>query len=193
MQHLQGRPGSGRPFSCAFQGVDARKRIPGHGSTDSLADQKQLERELREIAENVAGAHEVEIYDLVYRRSGPRWKVSVFLSRPDAPVSLEDCEKVSRQLSRELDVFDPVPNAYDLEVSSPGLDAPLREAWHWSRAVGAKARVKWRRDDGRAETSLVTIGRAEPAGERVILVTESGEEVEMSLDAVLSARLHVEW
>jgi ribosome maturation factor RimP len=158
-----------------------------------LADQKALERELRDMAQNVAEAHGVEIYDVVYRRSGPRWKVSVFLSRPDTPVSLEDCEKVSRQLSRELDVFDPIPNAYDLEVSSPGLDAPLRQTWHWSRALGSKARVKWRDEDGKAQTAIMTIAEADPSSGTVVLVTEGGDQVELSLDSVLSARLHVEW
>lgn len=158
-----------------------------------MADQKALERELREMARNVAEAHGVEIYDVVYRRSGPRWKVSVFLSRPDTPVSLEDCEKVSRQLSRELDVYDPIPNAYDLEVSSPGLDAPLRQTWHWTRALGSKARVKWRGDDGKAKTAIMTIAEAGASGDTVVLVTEGGDEIEIKLDSVLSARLHVEW
>jgi ribosome maturation factor RimP len=108
----------------------------------------------------------------------------------DRPVGLTDCERVSRQLSRELDVSDPIAHAYDLEVSSPGIERVLREAWHFERAVGESVAVRWRDESGRARTDIGVLERVD----EVRLVLQSRESViTVDLDAVLSARIHVEW
>jgi ribosome maturation factor RimP len=57
-------------------------------------------------------------------------------------VSVEDCERVSREVSALLDVDDPVPGAYSLEVSSPGFDRVLRVPQHYARFVGCRVRVE---------------------------------------------------
>ena len=59
-----------------------------------------------------------------------------------ASVTLEDCSSVSRAVSAALDVEDPIAGAYDLEVSSPGLDRPLRTPEHFEKFKGSKVRVK---------------------------------------------------
>ncbi len=83
--------------------------------------------------------------------------VRVFIDRPQG-VGLEDCERVSHELSALLDVEDPVPTAYTLEVSSPGLDRVLRTPAHFQRFVGERiwlelkvARDGRRRYTGRLE------------------------------------------
>ena len=155
------------------------------------ADSLKQEAALRELAQRVAGLQGLEVYDLVFRRSGPRWKLQVFLSRAQEAVTLEDCERVSRQLSRELDVADPIAHAYDLEVSSPGIERPLREAWHWERSVGQLAAVRWRDAEGRTQSGVLLVEGVD--GDRVRLRASSGEITELDISAVLSARIHVEW
>jgi ribosome maturation factor RimP len=59
----------------------------------------------------------------------------------DRQVDLKDCERMSRELSALLDVEDPIPQAYNLEVSSPGIDRPLRTAAHFARFAGAEAKI----------------------------------------------------
>src|SRR6185437_5056596 len=60
---------------------------------------------------------------------------------PSDRVSLLDCENMSRELSAVLDVDDPIPQAYHLEISSPGIDRPLRTAAHFRHFVGSEAKI----------------------------------------------------
>ncbi len=61
---------------------------------------------------------------------------------PSDRVDLEDCENISRELSAVLDVEDPIPQAYSLEVSSPGIDRPLRTAEHFTHFKGSEAKIQ---------------------------------------------------
>src|SRR3954449_4746563 len=87
---------------------------------------------VREIAGRVAADRGLEIFDVQFRREAPGMVLRIQIDRPGAAaaaedsVSVEDCAHVSRDLSAILDVEDVVPTAYTLEVSSPGLDRPLR-------------------------------------------------------------------
>ena len=90
--------------------------------------------QVREVAARVAGTHGLQIFEVQFRREGPGMVLRVQLDRPgpsataEDSVSVEDCARVSRDLSAVLDVEDTVPIAYTLEVSSPGTDCPLRHA-----------------------------------------------------------------
>ena len=102
---------------------------------------------IRAIAERVAHARGLEVWDIQSRREAIGHVVRVFIDRPgpaatpDESVSVEDCEQVNRELSTILDVEDPLPFAYTLEVSSPGLDRPLRSAGDYARFAGRLAKV----------------------------------------------------
>src|SRR4051795_5638625 len=95
--------------------------------------------QVRELAARVAGTHGLEIFDVQFRREAPGMVLRIRLDRPgpsataEDSVSVDDCAKVSRDLSAVLDVEDTVPTAYTLEVSSPGLDRPLRHAADYAR------------------------------------------------------------
>ena len=105
-----------------------------------------LER-IRAIAERVAAARGLEIWDIQSRRESGGHVVRVFIDRPgpsaspDDSVSIEDCEQVNREIGTILDVEDPLPFAYTLEVSSPGLDRPLRSLDDYQRFSGRLAKV----------------------------------------------------
>lgn len=71
----------------------------------------------------------------------------IFIDRPEPGdeeegVTLDDCERVSHQVSAVLDVEDPIPGAYNLEISSPGLERPLRKPAHYERFLGERAKVE---------------------------------------------------
>jgi len=151
----------------------------------------EVEMEVVALCESIARGHGLEVYDVVFRRSGPRWKLAVFLNRPSAAVTLADCETVSRQLARELDVLDLIAHSYDLEVSSPGIERSLRHAWHWERARGESVQVKWRDDDGR---SCHAVGTLVSIDDGVATVECSdGRTERVDLARVLSAKLHADW
>ncbi len=84
-----------------------------------------------------------ELVDVSFKREPLGWVLRVFIDNPNG-VGHSDCERVSRELSAVLDVHDVINHAYSLEVSSPGLDRPLRTAEHFARFVGQKAHVRLR-------------------------------------------------
>ena len=84
-----------------------------------------------------------EMSDLEVKLGGRGGIVRVFIDHPDG-ISLEDCEKVSLAVSTLLDVEDPLPGQYDLEVSSPGLDRTLTKVAHFHRFTGETVKVQMR-------------------------------------------------
>lgn len=103
--------------------------------------------QLRAIAERVAASRGLEIWDIQSRREAVGHVVRVFIDRPgpsatpEESVSIGDCEQVNREISTILDVEDPLPFAYTLEVSSPGLDRPLRSAADYARFAGRLVKI----------------------------------------------------
>jgi ribosome maturation factor RimP len=103
--------------------------------------------QIRAIAERVAATRSLVIWDIQSRREASGHVVRIFIDRPgpsatpEESVSIEDCEQVNRELSTILDVEDPLPFAYTLEVSSPGLDRPLRGPEDYRRFAGRFAKV----------------------------------------------------
>ena len=104
------------------------------------------------IAERVARTYSLEVFDVQFRREAHGWVVRVYLDRADrtepaadgaaqAGVNVADCERVSRDLGAILDVEDVVNRAYTLEVSSPGLDRPLRAAADYRRFAGQRVKM----------------------------------------------------
>jgi ribosome maturation factor RimP len=102
---------------------------------------------IRTIAARVAASRGLEIWDIQIRREAVGHVVRVFIDRPgpaatpEESVSIEDCEQVNREMSTILDVEDPLPFTYTLEVSSPGLDRPLRGAEDYRRFAGRLAKI----------------------------------------------------
>src|SRR5258708_24043546 len=101
---------------------------------------------VRGIAERVAASYGLEVFDVQFRREAPGMVLRVRIDRPGAAateadsVSVGDCANVSRDLSAIVDVEDVVPTAYTLEVSSPGLDRPLRGLDYYRRFPGLLGR-----------------------------------------------------
>jgi len=103
--------------------------------------------QIRAIAERVAASRGLDVWDIQSRREAIGHVVRIFIDRPgpaataEESVSIEDCEQVNREISTILDVEDPLPFAYTLEVSSPGLDRPLRSVDDYARFAGRMAKV----------------------------------------------------
>src|SRR5438876_7674138 len=111
--------------------------------------------QVRAVAARVVESYGLEVFDVQYRREASGMVLRLQIDRPgpaataEESVSVEDCARVSRDLSAVLDVEDVVPTAYTLEVSSPGLDRPLRRPDDYRRFAGRRAKVVMReRVDG---------------------------------------------
>src|SRR5882724_10697478 len=102
---------------------------------------------VRAIAGRVAAGYGLEVFDVQFRREAPGMVLRVQIDRPgpaskeEDSVGVADCAQVSRDLSAILDVDDVVPTAYTLEVSSPGLDRPLRGLDDYRRFTGRLAKI----------------------------------------------------
>jgi len=85
----------------------------------------------------------LELADVICVGQGPRSVIRVFIDKPEG-ITLDDCERAHKALSPALDVADPFPHAYTLEVSSPGLDRPFKRIQDYRRAVGRRVTLKLR-------------------------------------------------
>jgi len=103
--------------------------------------QKQVQRRVEEIADSLLKDEGLELVDLEYRREGRRWVLRLFIDK-EGGVTVEDCAAVSRELGDILDAKDAVPEAYVLEVSSPGLNRRVRKKADFSRFAGRKVEVR---------------------------------------------------
>lgn len=96
---------------------------------------------VRRFLEELLPSMGLELFDLQFRREGHGWVLRVFVDAEEG-VGLEQCSTVSRELGYYLDIEDLIEHAYHLEVSSPGLERPLRSAADFSRFTGKLAKVK---------------------------------------------------
>jgi ribosome maturation factor RimP len=103
--------------------------------------------QIRVIASRVVASRGLEVWDVVTRREVNGQVVRVYIDRPgpastpEESVSIEDCQQISQELGTILDVEDPLPFSYTLEVSSPGLDRPLRGTRDYQRFAGRLAKI----------------------------------------------------
>jgi ribosome maturation factor RimP len=105
-------------------------------------------------------------------------------------ISVDDCERVSRDVSAALDVADKIPHAYQLEVSSPGLDRPLRRERDFARFVGESARVRLEVGvEGRRNFS----GTIRGAKDGRVEIACEGRSYELPIDDIVRANLVPDW
>jgi ribosome maturation factor RimP len=156
-----------------------------------------LER-VREAASRVAASYGLDIFDVALRREGGQQVLRVVLDRPgpnataEDSVSLDDCARVSEELSAILDVEDVVPaDRYTLEVSSPGLDRPLRHADDYRRFAGRKAKIVMSEPVARQTAFAGRVLGVD--GDDVMFESEGGKHVRLPLRLVARARLDVEF
>jgi len=161
-----------------------------------LTTMQPLEQ-IRAIAERVARSHGLEIWDIVSRRETTGQVVRVFIDRPgpaataEESVSIEDCEQVSREIGTILDVEDPLPFAYTLEVSSPGLDRPLRGEQDYRRFAGRLAKIVV---SEAVDNQTAFEGRLRGVEDRTVLLEgPKGRMHRLPLQLITRARLEVEF
>ncbi len=128
----------------------------------------------------------LELVEVEFRREGHGWVLRVFIDSTSGGVNLDACAAVSREVSAYLEVEELIDHAYHLEVSSPGVERPLKKKKDFVRFVGRKARIKIKEpiDDQR-----VFIGILEGLeGEAVVLLVDE-VPVRLELDQISRARL----
>lgn len=131
----------------------------------------------------------LELVDVEFVKEGGHWYLRVFIDKSGG-VQLEDCQHVSEKVEKILDEKDPVPHSYFLEVSSPGIERPLKKPADYSRFAGKLANITtYMPFHGKKKIIGRIVGLR---GDEVILEVD-GAELPIPLQQVASARLEVEF
>lgn len=138
--------------------------------------------------EEIIADSDLELVDVEYVKEQTGWVLRVFLDKPEG-IDLEDCRKVSEMLDQKLDERDPIPGSYSLEVSSPGLERPLKKAADYERFAGKKIQLRtYSGIHGRKRFEGMLEGLQ---GDNVLLNWE-GETIEIPLELIAKANLALE-
>ena len=130
----------------------------------------------------------LELVEVQYRREQSGWVLRLIIDKQEG-ISLEDCAAVSREISQLLDIEDFVDQAYNLEVSSPGLNRPLKSMADFQRFTGRKAKIKTIEP---IAGEHVFIGRIKKTEGETIILEIGRKEVTMPFSQVARARLEIE-
>jgi len=150
---------------------------------------EEIKTRITEIIEPVINSLGIELDSVEFSRMGGRGLLRVFIEK-ESGVTLGDCELVSREVEAVLDVEDPVPYAYVLEVSSPGLDRPLRQPKDFRKFAGKTARVVTLEP---IDNQTFFVGRIEAAGDQEIsLLLPDDKKIVIPYENISKARLEVE-
>lgn len=145
--------------------------------------------EVRELAEAVARRRSLELWDVEFGGGSRSSVVRVFVQGDD--VDLDTVAEISEEISRGLDLKDPLPGRYTLEVSSPGLERSLRTPEHFARSIGESVVVKT--TEVLAGNSHRIEGTVTAAGPDVFTLRAGDEVIDVPYDAVKAARTVFEW
>ena len=152
------------------------------------------------VVEPIARAHGAEVVDLEFKSEPGGWVLRVFVEKlgsadanadtRDAAVDLDLCSGVARDLSPALDVADIIPHRYHLEISSPGIERPLKKERDFVRFNGKKAKLRLHTP---SLGEKVVTGILDGAEGGKIRVTDGNRRHEISIDQIASARLVFEF
>lgn len=134
-----------------------------------------------------------ELVDVDYVKEGPNWYLKIFADK-EGGFSINDCVDLSRALEAELEKQDPIETAYILEVSSPGLDRPLKKDKDYARSIGKIVDVKVFQSLEAAEgqkSFQATLLAYDPETETAQLELENGTSVQLTKKEMSSIRLAV--
>jgi len=151
---------------------------------------------VRELATRVASSYGLDIFDVELKREGGQQVLRVIVDRPgpsatpEESVSIDDCARVAEELGTLLDVEEVMPGEYTFEVSSPGLDRPLRTADDYRRFAGRWAKIVTSEP---VQRQTAFAGRVKGVdGEDVLFESEGKKLMKLPLRLISRARLDIE-
>jgi ribosome maturation factor RimP len=143
---------------------------------------------VRHLAEPLVAGEGMELVDVEYARDGGRWVLRIYIYKTGG-VGLEDCQRISRQMDTVLDVEDFIETEYSLEVSSPGIERPLRTPAHFERFVGRQVEVKTFAPIGEPPRKNYRGKLLGISTDQVVTVECEGKPYQVPLDKIAKAHL----
>lgn len=145
---------------------------------------KKIEDVAAEVAFPIVEKYKFELVDVEYLKEGSNWYLRVFIDK-EGGITIDDCQLVSEELSDELDKVDPIKQSYFLEVSSPGIDRPLKKEKDFEKFKGELVEVKlFQPIDGRKIFEGELIGLKD----NIISMMHNKEVMEFEKDKVATVR-----
>ena len=154
-----------------------------------------LGSQVHRVAEPIARALHLEIVEVECHGRGTKTVVRVIVEK-EGGVGIKDCEQFHHSLARALDVADPVPHAYRLEVSSPGLDRPLKQRKDYDQAIGRNIRVKVRDPIHGNGTFIGQLAEVNDQGITLhvpVRKSRTRRQVPLQWEAIAQAKREIEW
>lgn len=149
----------------------------------------QAAKQLQDLLEPAVGALGYELLGIEHLSQGRHSLLRLFIDSPNG-ITVDDCERVSHQVSGVLEVEDPIKGQYTLEVSSPGLDRPLFKPAHYERFVGEVVSLRLARPiEGRRKFK----GRLLALREGAVVIDVEGKEMSLPLEDIEKAHLVPQW
>ena len=142
--------------------------------------------ELKELLDPTVAGLGLELLGIEFSPSAGSAMLRLYIDAPGRLVGIEDCEAVSREVSANLDVNDPIASQYTLEVSSPGIDRPLFTLAHFAKQIGEQVKVALSLpQDGRRRLQ----GKVVSVAENSVLLNVDGREFNVAMSNIDKARL----
>ncbi|HVY26522.1 MAG TPA: ribosome maturation factor RimP [Polyangiaceae bacterium] len=145
----------------------------------------------------ILAAHRVDAVELMFKTDSGGWVLQLTIEKPGermpgAGITVDLCSEISRELSTALDVADCIPHRYRLEVGSPGVERALYSVSDYERFAGQPAKLKLKKPRNSEYVLIGTLSGASPE-QRIVIQTERGELVELSLDEIDNGHLVFDW
>ncbi len=150
----------------------------------------EVEQKVKKILVPFLKAMGYVLVDVKYAREGKGWVLRVFVDREEGGITLKECQDISEQLSSELDVEDFIPGSYILEVSSPGVDRPLKDYSDFRRVKNKKVEVFLKEPLGKRTSFEGTV--AAVYEDSVVLNTTDGE-VELPFNRIKFGKQRIDF
>lgn len=144
------------------------------------------EKDLRELVERELDLLGYELVKVEAFFSGRRKALRIFIDRAEAPVTIDDCVRVTKALGLVLDAEETLPGPFNLEISSPGFARPLTKPAHFARFRGERSRVEYIDDEGKKTTAIGTI---EDSSETEVVLAVDGATRVVPHERIVRANL----
>jgi len=149
---------------------------------------RQVVEKVKEIALPILEQEGFELVDIEYTKEGPNRVLRIFIDGEEKRVDLNDCAHISELLSKKLDEVDPIPEAYYLDVSSPGAERPLKKEADYQKAIGKNVLIStYVPIEGQKEIQ----GVLEAVDQDTLWVEAGQKTIEIPREKVAKARLAI--
>ncbi|RQD75381.1 MAG: ribosome maturation factor RimP [Candidatus Syntrophonatronum acetioxidans] len=149
-------------------------------------NKKKITESVEELVEPILEDNGMELVEVEFVKEGGNWYLRLFIDKPEG-VTLDDCKLVNDELSEILDMEDPIPQSYILEVSSPGVERPLKKEKDFVRFSGEKIKVKTYMPINNQKNFK---GLLQGCREGIVqMELENGKQVSIPLDKIAKANL----